>query len=166
MTADDVIKKLDLKPLPEEGGYYKEIYRAEGTIPKESLPRHKGKRNYSTSIYYLITPEEFSGLHRVASDEIFHFYLGDPVKMIQIYPNGKLEEIILGSELQKNYMPQVVVENGVWQGTRLVDGGRWALMGCVVAPGFEFEDCEIKSRNELIKKYPQHRHLIELYTHR
>jgi uncharacterized protein len=166
MTANDVIKKLDLKPLPEEGGYYKEIYRAEGTIPKESLPKHSGKRNYSTSIYYLITPEEFSGLHRVASDEIFHFYLGDPVKMIQIYPSGKLEEIVLGPELKKDQAPQVVVKNGVWQGTRLIEGGKWALMGCVVAPGFEFEDFETKSRSTLIKEFPQHKRIIALYTHR
>jgi len=166
MNAKEIIKKLNLEPLPEEGGYYKEVYRSKDFIPQESLPKHNGKRNYLTSIYYLITPEEFSGLHRVASDEIFHFYKGDPVKMLQISADGKLKEIILGSDLEKDHKIQALVPNGVWQGTKLIEGGKWALLGCNVAPGFEFEDFETGSREELINKFPQYKDSINTYTHK
>lgn len=93
MEASEVIERLGLKRLPAEGGFYREIYRARGVIPGEALPVHDGARAYATSIYYLITPEDFSTLHKVKSDEIFHFYRGDPVEMIQIDASGWLEEM-------------------------------------------------------------------------
>lgn len=166
MEADELIEMLKLEPLPEEGGFFRETYRAKGVIPKEALPRHGGERGYSTLIFYLVTPEDFSGLHRVKSDEIFHFYRGDPVKMIQIDVAGVLREVVLGSSFEDGHQLQTVVPHRTWQGTRLIEGGKWALMGCTVAPGFEFEDFETKTRAELIEDFPQYREVIELYTHR
>ena len=163
MTADDIIKKLGLIPLPEEGGFYKETYRSPDTIPDDVIP-HNGVRCYSSQIYYLITPDEFSGLHRVKSDEVFHFYLGDPVEMIQIDKDRNLKQFILGPDILSDQSLQVVVPKGIWQGTRLINDGQWALMGCTVAPGFEFEDFEIKSRAELIHEYPQHEMQITKFT--
>lgn len=164
MTPDQIIKKLGLIPLPEEGGYYKETYRAKGLIPAKVLTAHEGDRNYSTAIYYLITPTEFSVLHRLPQEEVFHFYAGDPVKMLQIDENGNAKEIILGSDILKGQEPQVVVMGNTWQGTRLVEGGHWALLGCTVAPGFDFRDFGIQSRAQLTKTYPQHQEKIAQYT--
>lgn len=165
MEADELIALLRLKPLAEEGGFYRETYRAKGVIPKDALPMHGGKRAHSTLIFYLVTPEEFSGLHMVKSDEILNFYRGDPVKMIQIDDAGALKEVILGSSFEDGHQLQTVVPQGIWQGTKLVESGKWALMGCTVAPGFEFEDFETKSRAQLIDAFPEHRGVIELYTH-
>lgn len=164
MDADEVIAMLELKPLPEEGGFYREIYRARGIIPGGALPTHGGARVHSTSIYYLVTPEELSTLHRVRSDEIFHFYRGDPVEMVQIDASGALHEVVLGSRFEAGHQLQTLVPGGMWQGMKLCDGGSWALMGCTVAPGFEPADFETKTRAELVEQYPRHRHIIERYT--
>src|SRR5690606_25816936 len=111
----------------------------------------------STAIYYLVIPESFSALHRVKSDEIFHFYGGDAVEMIQIDDHGKLERFEIGNDILGGQQPQVIVPSGVWQGVRLKQGGSWALMGTTVAPGFEFEDFEVGLRDQLIQNFPQHR---------
>lgn len=165
MTANDIIQLLNLTPLPEEGGFYKETFRAKGLIPTASLPEHSGDRVYSTQIYYLVTPEEYSALHRVkGSDEFFHFYLGDPVEMIQIDEHGQLKQITLGQDIKEGQKLQALAPKNVWQGTRLIEGGQWALLGCTVAPGFEFEDFEVKSQLELTKLFPQHRKYIERFA--
>ena len=157
MTAQEIIKKLDLKPLPEEGGYYRETYRSEASGLDAQLfgIDSRTTRNVCTAIYYLVVPESFSALHRVKSDEIFHFYSGDPVEMIQIDDNGTLERFIIGNDIMNGQVPQVVVRRGVWQALRLKHGGMWSLMGTTVAPGFEFEDFEIGYREQLIQQFPQ-----------
>ena len=166
MKAQDIIKKLDLKPLPEEGGFYKETFRDSRRISAGALPHHSGERSYSTCIYYLITPEEFSGLHAVKSTEIFHFYLGDPVRMIQINPEGTLSEIILGQNVNAGYVQQIVVPPEVWQGTRLLGDGQWALLGCTVTPGFEFDDFLGGTFQSLSRKFPQHSAIIREFCHK
>ncbi|MBN21052.1 MAG: hypothetical protein CL678_07170 [Bdellovibrionaceae bacterium] len=165
MDAQEVIKKLGLQPLPEEGGYYKETFRDTGRISSSTLPHLDGERVYSTCIYYLITPEEFSGLHGVKSTEIFHFYAGDTVEMVQIDASGRLKKIRLGSRLSEDELPQTIVPAHTWQGTKLLPGGKWALMGCTVAPGFEFADFLNGTAEELTKKFPQHEQTIRNYTH-
>ena len=157
MKYEQIIEKFNLVPLPEEGGYYRETYRDSRRL--DSLDRY-----CSTCIYYLITPEEFSGIHAVKSTEIFHFYAGDPVEMVQISEGGDLCKISMGNNIETDQIPQVVVTPNIWQGTRLAAGGSWALLGCTVAPGFEFEDFLIKSRSELIEQFPQHEELICQYT--
>jgi predicted cupin superfamily sugar epimerase len=159
MTAQDIIKKFDLIPLPSEGGFYRETYRSD--IPKIKATEFQidspSLRNVCTAILYLVIPDSFSALHKVKSDEIFHFHGGDPVEMIQINESGKLERFSMGSDLANGDLPQVVVPRGVWQALRLKNGGQWALMGTTVAPGFEFEDFELGARDQLQKQFPQHR---------
>ncbi len=148
-SAEEIIARLGLTKLPEEGGLYRETYRC---AQQMHLPH--GIRNCSTAIYYLVTPDEFSSLHRVASDEIVHFYSGDPVEMLQIFDDGVSQKILLGSDVLAGQFPQVVVPAGVWQGTRLLEGGAWALLGCTVSPGFELADFEAGSRTGLTARFP------------
>ena len=155
MNAQEVIEKLGLKPLSVEGGYFRETYRCEETIPAAALDQRYGAdRAISTAIYYLLTPDTVSKLHRLRSDEVFHFYAGDPVEMLQLLPNGSHRVVVLGSDLGKGELPQVVVPRGMWQGARLAAGGEWALLGTTVAPGFDYGDYENGDRGELSLQYP------------
>jgi predicted cupin superfamily sugar epimerase len=165
VTADQMITFLNLKPHPEEGGYLAETYRTSETISEKALPsRYKGIRSFGTAIYYLLTPETFSSMHRLQSDEIFHFYLGDPVEMLQLWPDTSGKVVILGSGILNGMQPQVVIPRGVWQGARLIKNGKLALLGTTVSPGFEFADYESGQRDELVKSYPQFRELIIALT--
>lgn len=156
MDVDRIKAQLKLKPHPAEGGYYLETYRSEESLPEEALPgRYHGSRHCSTAIYYLLTPDSISVLHRLQSDEVFHFYLGDPVEMLQLWPDGTGRVVLLGSDLLNGMNPQVVVPRGIWQGARLRAGGRFALLGTTVSPGFEYEDCETGQRHLLIQSYPR-----------
>lgn len=160
MTAQEIIKALALKPHPKEGGYYIETYRSEEAItgiPNRYLQRSKG---FSTAIYYLLTSQTFSRMHRLLSDEVFHFYDGAPVRMLLLFPEGRYEIRILGSSILSGQEPQVIVPKGVWQGLCLVEGGEFALLGTTVAPAFEYEDYEEGERNNLIEKYPAQKELI------
>ena len=162
LTADEVKRLLSLRPLPEEGGFYAETYRSEA-IPAEALPAGpSGPRSFGTAIYYLLTRESFSALHRLRFDEVFHFYLGDPVEQLHLRPDGGGRRVVLGQDLAAGMRPQVVVPRGVWQGARLLPGGRqgYALLGTTMAPGFDFADFERGDREGLIAAYPAFRYLI------
>jgi len=153
LSAEEVIRILDLKPHPE-GGYYKEIYRSDEMLDQKSLPsRYAGPRSFGTGIYYLLTPGDISVMHRLKSDETFHFYMGDPAEMLKLYPDGTGEIIDVGTDLEKGMEPRVMIEKGVWQGQRLKDGGRFVLFGTTVSPGFEFEDFEFGDRARLKAEY-------------
>jgi hypothetical protein len=161
MTVEEIISLLHLKPHPEEGGYYIETYRSHEIIPEDALPgRYQAPGSFATAIYYLLTPDSFSAMHRLQSDELFHFYLGDPVKMLQLRQDGSGEIFTLGTDLLKGMRPQVVVPRGVWQGAGLLPGGRFALLGTTVTPGFEFADYEAGQRSFLINAYPHFRDSI------
>lgn len=165
-TAAKILAKLNLKPLPQEGGYYHETYRSPLRLAPEALDSlYPGPRSVATAIYYLITPETFSAMHRITGDEMFHFYLGDPVEMLQLHPDGSSQTIRIGTDILGGMVPQVLVQGGVWQGLRLVDGGEFALMGTTVAPGFEFEDFEIGGRKALADQFPDHAKAIERFTY-
>lgn len=152
---------LSLAPLSFEGGYFAETYRASDVISQHCLPGfYNGARLVSTAIYYLLEPGTFSEMHRVASDEIFHFYLGAPVEMLQLWPDGGIKRLVIGTDIEAGMRPQVVVPRGVWQGSRLLEGGKLALLGCTVSPGFDYADYESGSREELIRRYPEARDLI------
>ncbi len=125
---------------------------------------YAGDRCASTAIYYLLTPGTFSEMHRLPTDEVFHFYLGDAVEMLQLQPDGRGEMIRLGSDLAAGEWPQVLAPGGTWQGSRLVPGGKWALLGTTVAPGFEFADYTSGRRGELIAAYPDFAELIAALT--
>jgi predicted cupin superfamily sugar epimerase len=160
----DIINKLDLIPLPEEGGFYKETFRSKRLVQSSVL----GSRTECTCIYYLITEDSFSALHLVDQDEIFHFYGGSPAEMFQFDLEGNSQIITMGSDLFNNECPQVIVPHNTWQGTKLKDPkpGAWALLGCTVAPGFELENFHIKSRQDLIHEFPLLEKDIIRYTNK
>jgi predicted cupin superfamily sugar epimerase len=154
-----------MKPLPEEGGYYVETYRSAETVAAAALPgRYDRERVFGTAILYLLTAESFSALHRLKSDEVFHFYLGDPVTMLQLHPDGSSEVITLGGDLVGGQKVQVLVPGGTWQGCFVDKGGEFALMGTTVAPGYESGDFESGQREELVGKYPGRGELIVRLT--
>jgi predicted cupin superfamily sugar epimerase len=160
-TPEKIIESFGMKPLPWEGGYYVETYRARQKIAKAApTDQYVGERNLATAILYLITPETFSALHRIISDEIFHFYLGDPVTMLLLNPDGTSEIITLGHDVLNGQRIQVTVPAGTWQGCFLNEGGAFALMGTTVVPGFEFADFELGRQEELLGKYPSRHDLI------
>lgn len=144
MTAEEVKILLKLQPHQNEGGFFVETYRSE----------------YSTAIYYLLTPETFSALHRLPHDEIYHFYLGDPVELLQLLPDGTGNLVTIGTDLTAGMQPQVVVPKGIWQGSRLKPGGAFALLGTTMAPGFGTKDYESGHRDELVERYPDYRKMI------
>ncbi len=154
MTADDVIRLLGLQPHPVEGGFFRETYRSAATLPASVLPDHGGPRSVSTAIYYLLKPGHVSELHVLPGEEVFHFYLGAPVRMLQLWPDGSGKEVVLGPDLAAGQVPQLVVPGGVWQGTRLVGTDGFALLGCTVAPGFDYADYRNAGRSELVAKWP------------
>jgi predicted cupin superfamily sugar epimerase len=165
ITAEQIISLLQLEPHPEEGGYYVETYRSREKIPESILPeRYKGTRSFATAIYYLLTPHTFSVMHRLQTDEVFHFYWGDPVEMLQLGPDDSGKVLILGTNLLRGMRPQVIVPGGVWQGSRLLPGGRFALLGTTVSPGFERADYENGPRDLLVHSYPRFRDQIVSLT--
>src|SRR5438067_8866601 len=120
LTAADVIALLGLRPHPVEGGFFRETYRSPDAIPASALPRHRADRSVGTAIYYLLKPGHVSELHTLPGDEVFHFYLGARVRMLQLWPDGSGKEVTLGPDVAAGEVPQLVVPGGVWQGTRLV----------------------------------------------
>ena len=126
MTRDELIRMLELEPLPGEGGYFRQTWVAPDRIA-------------GTAIYYLVTddPHGFSAMHRLPTDEVYHFYLGDPVEQLLLHADGTSEVVVLGQDLSAGQRVQHVAPRDVWQGTRLVAGGRWALLGTTMAPGFD-----------------------------
>lgn len=159
--APSLIRLLDLVPLKGEGGHYSETYRSAEGLTRACLPvRYPGGRSLSTAIYYLLSGDEVSRLHGLASDEVFHFYLGDPVEMLHLLPDGTGSVSVMGPDLASGQRPQILVPRGVWQGCRLAPGGRFALMGCTVAPGFDFADYRQGIRDELVATYPAFRDWI------
>jgi uncharacterized protein len=157
MTAEDVKKILGLRPHPREGGWYVRTYEAAEQVGAEAFEdkRYGGARRTGTAIYYLLEPDSFSEMHRLKSDEVFHFYAGDAVEMLQLTEEGEGATVTIGNDLLRGQRPQVIVERGIWQGSRLVEGGRWALLGCTVSPGFEFEDYETGVREDLCGAWPE-----------
>jgi len=155
-------KLLNLAPHPVEGGWFRRTYASEGTVELARGVRHQG-----TAIYYLLEPGTFSEMHVLDSDEIFHFYLGDAVEMLQLFPDGRRSALLtLGPDLQAGQLLQVVVPAGVWQGTRLKGDGKVALLGCTVTPGFDFADYRGGSYAELAEKWPQDAERIKGLTRR
>jgi uncharacterized protein len=159
MTADQIRSLLHLEPHPVEGGWFRRTYTSPGNV---ELTR--GVRAQGTAIYYLLEAGTFSEMHVLSSDEIFHFYLGDPVEMLQLYEDGRSAVFTLGPDLAAGQHVQLVVPAGVWQGTRLVEGGKVALLGCTVTPGFDFADYRNASAEELIAKWPAEAERIRKLT--
>lgn len=148
-----------------EGGYYAETYRSEEWLSADQLPsRYTEKKSYYTAIYYFLTPDTFSALHQLPTDEIFHFYLGDPVQMLNLFEDGTSETIILGQDILQEQRLQYRVPKNTWQGSRLMPGGNFALLGTTMAPGFDFEDFIPAYRKALSDRYPECRDMIRELT--
>ena len=161
MTAEEIKALLRLEPHPSEGGFFRQTYAAAETM---DLPR--GRRSAGTAIYYLLQQGTFSEMHVLASDEIFHFYLGDPVEMLQLYPDGSSAVFTLGPDLAAGQHVQLAVPAGVWQGTRLIGDGKVALLGCTVTPGFDYADYRGGVCAELAAGWPQEAERIRALTRR
>jgi len=196
MTAEEVKQILGLQPHPREGGWYIRTWESPEFV---SFPNHAGERRTSTAIYYLLEPGTFSEMHMLASDEIFHHYMGGAVEMLMLLADGSSERVVIGKDLAGGQRPQHVVPRGVWQGSRLLNQGAgllnqgsgllnqgsgllnqgsgllnqgsgllveegFALLGCTVSPGFEFEDYQDATADELIAKWPDEAELISVLT--
>jgi predicted cupin superfamily sugar epimerase len=163
--VDYLIEKLELKPHPE-GGHFKETYRSVEFIKKEHLhPRFPGNRAHKTSIYFLLTDKNYSALHRIKSDEMWHHYEGGLLEIYSIDNNGKLTIHKLGKNFDSGEKPQLVIKAGEWFGAKVKDENSYALVGCTVAPGFDFQDFEMGDKKELLKLFPQHSEVIEKLGH-
>ena len=164
-SAKEIQELLKLKPLPIEGGYFAETYRSKFTLSQRSLPSgYFGERALSTAIYYMLTPDTFSAMHRLKGDEVYHFYLGDPTEMLILTPDGTGETLLMGQDIVSGMRLQHVVPGGVWQGSHLAPGGKFALLGTTMAPGFDPADFESGAREELSARYPAYAKLIAVLT--
>jgi len=159
-SADDWIDHLKLKPHPE-GGYYREIYRSSQEL--NIGPSH-ARRPLSTAIYFLLKGDQISALHRIQSDEVWHFYAGHSLTLYVLDLKGKLSTIRLGGNTEKGEVFQAVVPARCWFGAKVNARSSFALGGCTVSPGFDFHDFELAERDPLIKQYPQHRDIITQLT--
>jgi predicted cupin superfamily sugar epimerase len=167
LTPQQLIRHFDLKPLPVEGGFFTQSYRATDTLPQHVLPsRYSSARSFGSAIFYLLTPDPdvFSALHRLPTDEIYHFYLGDPVEMLLLHPDGTSQRVILGQDILNGQNVQFAVPHGVWQGSHLIAGGRFALMGTTMAPGYDNSDFIGGERAVLQAQYPDQAELISQLT--
>jgi len=169
LTPEKIIEMFDLDPLPVEGGLFFQTYCATESVSGEGLPgRYSVDKPFGTAIVYLLTaePDSFSALHKLPTDEVYHFYLGDPVELLQLHPDGSSERIILGQDLLGGQKVQHVVPRDVWQGSHLLPGGRFALLGTTMAPGYTDEDYTGGDPDELISTYPDREVIIEQLTRR
>jgi predicted cupin superfamily sugar epimerase len=156
--AQKLIRHFQMQKIPAEGPWFTVTYRSEDVLEANSLPsRYQGNRVAGTAIYAVQTKEDFSAIHKLATDEIWHFYGGDPLEMLLLYPDGRGEIVIIGPDVFKGQHPQLVVPRDVWQGSMPIGAGpeSYSFFGNTLAPGFEFDDFQMGYRDELQAKYPQ-----------
>ncbi len=162
MNAKQVIELMKLEPLQGEGGFFRRTY-----CSAQIAEYRNAIKPIVSAIYYLITPEDFSALHLLQRDEIFHFYAGDSIEFIKI-KDGKLETVAFGNDIQNGDLPQVVVEGGVWQGLRISEKSKikngWALVGTTVSPAFEYDDFLVGDRSQLKEEFPHLAAIIKRFT--
>jgi uncharacterized protein len=167
ISIQQLIDLFHLEPLQSEGGLFHQTYRSKDELSLENLPkRYPSRRRFSTAIYYLLTPESdsFSAMHRLLTDEVYHFYLGDAVEMLLLHPDGRSETVIFGQDILAGQHVQFVVPYGVWQGSHLLPGGKFALLGTTMAPGFEYDEFVLGKREDLLRQYPTAEALIKKLT--
>ena len=164
MKIKELISKLNLEPHPE-GGFFKETYRSNGIIKSDSLdPEYSGERNYSTSIYFLLTSDKFSSFHKINQDEIWHFYLGSPIELHTLSESGIHEKHIIGNDLMNGETPQLVVPGNHWFAAKVINPDSYSLVGCTVSPGFDFQDFTLAERGKMIQQFPEYEELITSFT--
>lgn len=165
MEIETIIKKLELVEHPE-GGFFRETYRSKSVIPGTALPNafNSGERNYATMIYFLLHGANFSAFHKIRSDEGWHFYMGSPVRIVEITTAGLLKETVLHNDIANGATPQYMVPAGNWFASEVLGREGYALVGCTVSPGFDFQDFELADRAALIAEYPDYSELINRFT--
>ena len=164
LSIEDLINTLDLKPHPE-GGYYKETYRSVDQIPNDVLSNaFNSDRAVSTCIYFLLTSKNFSAFHRINQDEIWHHYYGAAIKIHMITEDGEYSSVVIGKDFHNAEIPQYVVKAKTWFAAEIPTNENFALVGCTVAPGFDFEDFQLPSREFLTELFPKHQAIIERLT--
>jgi uncharacterized protein len=164
ISLQELVALYDLQPHPE-GGYFRETYRDKRVIESSALPpQFGGNRNISTAIYFLLPAGKKSHLHRIKSDEVWHFYLGGPLTLVEIAPHGEVTKIVLGHEITNGHVLQHVVPAGSWFGAYPNAGSHFSFVGCTVAPGFDFADFEMGRREDLMKQFSHAHETIELLT--
>jgi len=157
LSAEKIIKLLQLEQLPVEGGYFRQVFKSSETISKDAFTKGRfvSDKIFFTHIYYLTTPENpYSRMHRLVSDEIAYFYYGDPVNHILLYPDGSHEIMTMGKDLEAGQIPVMLLPKNVWQGSYLQPGGKFALTGATMAPGWDDSDFELGDRQLLQAAYP------------
>ncbi len=163
-SKKELVQKLDLRPHPE-GGFYKETYRSEHSIPNANLAgNHEGDRSYGTGIYFMLTSDAFSAFHRIEQDELWFFHQGSAIELHMISPEGEHTRHLIGNNILQGEQPQLVVPETYWFAAKVVDDGEFALVSCTVSPGFDFRDFVLPSREELTSIYPQHEQIISEFT--
>ena len=155
LKAEQIIDILKLAPLEEEGGMVRSTYESEARL--DGGPA-------GTAIYYLLSQNAFSHLHRLPADEIYHHYLGDPVDLYYIRGDGELAHIVLGPDLLRGQVPQALVPKGTWQGSRLAAGGSVALLGTTMCPGYTRQGYQHADREALLRRFPQHAEIVDMLT--
>jgi predicted cupin superfamily sugar epimerase len=158
-TAADVVRLLQLEPLPQEGGFFRRTAESPSFIDSPW-----GRRRAWSSIYALFTADGLSAMHRLRQDEVWCFHAGDPLEALRLPPDGPGERVVLGLDPDKGHRSQDIVLARTWQGARVVPGGRWSLVSCVVAPEFIWEDFEMSPAEPLVRAYPEFEGLIRALT--
>lgn len=161
ITADWIIEHFQMQPLQGEGGLVYQSYFSDEALPQACIPGRSGDRMICSAIIYLITRNTFSRMHRLPTDELFHFYMGASVEMLQLHQDGSEHVYRMGHDLMNGEAIQLTVPRGTWQGTRVVGDGEFALLGTSMAPSFDQEDYEDGNYEELAAKYPQHLELLK-----
>lgn len=156
-TIQEIIDLLKLEPLSREGGMFRSTYRSPTLLPNG--------RNAGSAIFFFLTAHSYSHMHRLPTDELYHFYLGDPVEFLELFPDGSSRRVILGQDIMNGQQLQTLAHAGSWQGSHVMDGGEYALMGTTMSPGFTENDYEHASNPEdLIARYPSQADLIRRLT--
>ncbi|MCJ7622340.1 MAG: cupin domain-containing protein [Anaerolineaceae bacterium] len=168
LTVDQLIHRFDFEPLPVEGGLFIQTYCSNEMISGDGLPERypRHQRPFGTAILYLFTNKQnsFSAMHKLPTDEIYHFYLGDPIEFLLLYPDTTSRRLILGQDIMNGQQIQYVVPRGIYMGARLVPGGELALIGTTMAPGFDESDYTGAERDWLIERFPAEAKLITQLT--
>ncbi len=163
-TVPDLIRQFQLVAHPE-GGYFNETYVSPDMIPSGGLPsRYASERRSAKAIYFLLPGDHVSKFHRVKCEEAWCFHLGEGLTLFVIYPDGSLQELSLGLDIERGEHPQIIIPHNVWFGAKVNKKNAYAFVSCITAPGFEYEDFELAERNALLQEYPQHRELIVSLT--
>ncbi len=156
LSAQDVIRLLNLQPHPIEGGHFRESHRSDLTLPASALPAHRIERSASTAIYYLLIAGAVSEMHQLPGEEVYHHYLGDPLETLLLYPDGHGELRIVGNDLANGREPQMTIAGDVWQGSTPAAGPHgFALIGATMAPGFDYADYRRGHRATLQAGWPK-----------